>query len=132
MRDYQERVRQALPKISRYELLTNLIRHPYTNIEAVRNDLGVSRLTGKGFVEKPRPGESNDHVNRSLTQVLDRSRQSVEPIANVPGPVGKGRLQLRQPVVPDLSHWPCIHHQQSETWGSFTLRPMGQIATPKC
>ena len=31
-------------------LLINLFRHPYTTIEAVQNDLGVSRLTASKYL----------------------------------------------------------------------------------
>lgn len=79
MQDYEERIRTDLPKIYSYELLTNLFRHPYTKIEAVQEDLGVSRLTASkylsvlteaGFVEKHRRGKYNYYVNRSLIQVF--------------------------------------------------------------
>ena len=79
MLDYEERIRTELPKIYSYELLTNLFRHPYTKIDAVQEDLGVSRLTASkylsalaeaGFVEKHRRGKYNYYVNRSLIQIL--------------------------------------------------------------
>lgn len=80
MQDYEERIREVLPKIYSYELLTNLFRHPYTKIEAVQADLDVSRLTAskylarlteKGFVEKHRLGKYNYYVNRPLMRVLE-------------------------------------------------------------
>jgi len=81
MIEYEQRLRDVLPKIYSHELLTNLFRHPYTKIEAVQNDLGVSRLTAskylaalteKGFVEKHRLGKYNYFVNRPLVQLLER------------------------------------------------------------
>ena len=81
MIDYEQRLRDVLPKIYSHELLTNLFRHPYTKIEAVQNDLGVSRLTAskylaalteKGFVEKHRLGKYNYFVNRPLVQLFER------------------------------------------------------------
>ncbi|MDA0994926.1 MAG: Fic family protein [Proteobacteria bacterium] len=81
MADYEERIRSELRKIYSYELLTNLFRHPYTKIEAVQNDLGVSRLTASkylselnehGFVEKHRMGKFNYFVNRPLVQIFER------------------------------------------------------------
>lgn len=80
MNDYEQRIRRELPKIYSYELLTNLFRHPYTKIEAVQDDLGVSRLTAskylselteKGFVEKHRFGKYNYYVNRPLMQIFE-------------------------------------------------------------
>lgn len=75
MADYEQRIREALPKIYSHALLTNLFRHPYTKIEAVQDDLGVSRITASkylseltesGFVEKHRMGKYNYFVNRPL------------------------------------------------------------------
>ncbi len=82
MNDYEQRIRRELPKIYSYELLTNLFRHPYTKIEAVQDDLGVSRLTAskylselteKGFVEKHRFGKYNYYVNRPLMQIFEQN-----------------------------------------------------------
>ena len=80
MNEYEERIRRDLPKIYSYELLTNLFRHPYTKIEAVQNDLGVSRLTAskylsalteKKFVEKFRFGKYNYYVNPPLMRIFE-------------------------------------------------------------
>ena len=80
MNSYEERLRRELPKIYSYELLTNLFRHPYTKIEAVQDDLGVSRITAtkylseltkKGFVEKHRLGKYNYYVNRPLMLIFE-------------------------------------------------------------
>ena len=79
MNSYEERIKKDLPKIHSHELLNNLFRHPYTKIEAVQNDLGVSRLTAskylsaltqKGFVEKHRSGKYNYYVNRPLIRIF--------------------------------------------------------------
>jgi len=79
MNSYEERIRKDLPKIYSHELLDNLFRHPYSKIEAVQEDLGVSRLTAskylsalteKGFVEKHRSGRYNYYVNRPLIRIF--------------------------------------------------------------
>ena len=79
MSDVEQRIREALPKIYSHELLINMFRHPYTTIEAVQNDLGVSRLTAskylteltnRGFLEKHRFGKYNYYVNRSLVRLF--------------------------------------------------------------
>lgn len=84
MSDFETRVRDSLPKIYSYELLTNLFRHPYTKIEAVQSDLGVSRLTaskylnelvGAGFLHKRKFGKHNYYVNGALVRLLEGSRQ---------------------------------------------------------
>lgn len=79
MGNYEERMRTELPKIYSHELLTNLFRHPYTTIEAVQNDLDVSRLTAskylselttRGLLEKHRFGKYNYYVNRPLVRIF--------------------------------------------------------------
>ena len=79
MRDYEVRMRTELPKIYSHELLTNLFRHPHTTIEAVQNDLDVSRLTAskylseltiRGLLEKHRFGKYNYYVNRPLVRIF--------------------------------------------------------------
>ena len=80
MSSYEERIKKDLPKLCSHELLGNLFRHPYTKIEAVQDDLGVSRLTAskylsalteKGFVEKHRSGKYNYYVNRPLIRIFE-------------------------------------------------------------
>jgi Fic family protein len=52
MRDYEEHMRAELPKIYSQALLKNLFRHPYTTIEAVQNDLEISRLTASKYLSE--------------------------------------------------------------------------------
>ncbi|WP_292024155.1 MULTISPECIES: Fic family protein [unclassified Brevundimonas] len=79
MADYKARLR-AHPKI-RYsqDLLNNLFRHPYTRIEFLQDDLGVTRQTAAkyldqldaaGFVEKHQFGRNNYYVNAPLIGLL--------------------------------------------------------------
>lgn len=84
MSDYECRMRQQVPKIYSHELLNNLFRHPYTKIEAVQDDLDVSRLTASkylsqltqaGFVEKHRLGKYNFYVNRPLIGIFGNDGQ---------------------------------------------------------
>ena len=79
MQDYKHRIRAELPKIYSHDLLNNLFRHPYTRIESVQQDLGVSRLTAtkylerlteKGFINKHRIGRYNYYVNRPLMDIF--------------------------------------------------------------
>jgi Fic family protein len=85
MMDYKHRIRAELPKLYSQDLLNNLFRHPYTKIDALQADLGVSRLTASkyldrlsdaGFVEKRRIGRYNYYVNVPLmglfAQIPDR------------------------------------------------------------
>ena len=79
MADVKRRLRKELPRLYSQELLNNLFRHPYTRIEFVKNDLGVSRLTAAKylgelarhhFVQKLRAGRSNYYVNTPLVQMF--------------------------------------------------------------
>jgi len=75
MQDYKQRIRSGLPKIYSQDLLNNLFCHPYTRIEYMQQDLGVSRLTATkyleqlteaGFVQKQKQGRYNYYINRPL------------------------------------------------------------------
>ena len=79
MQATKHRLRHDLPKIYSQELLNNLFRYPYTKIEFVEKDLGVSRITAakhldtlvaKGFVEKKKIGRTNFYINRPLFNLL--------------------------------------------------------------
>jgi len=81
MQATQQRLRDELPKIYSQELLNNLFRYPYTKIEFVEHDLGVSRITAakhldalaaRGFVEKKKIGRTNFYINRPLFELLTR------------------------------------------------------------
>ncbi len=77
----QAGMREKLPKIYSQDLLNNLFRYPYTKIEFVENELGVSRVTaGKyldllmkaGFVRKQKMGKTNFYINEPLLKLLGR------------------------------------------------------------
>lgn len=79
MQNYKHRIRDELPKIYRQELLNNLFNHPYTKIEFVMNDLGVSRITATkyldelvqhGLLHKEKIGRSNYYINSPLCSLL--------------------------------------------------------------
>ena len=61
------------------DLLNNLFEHPYSKIEFVVRDLGVSRLTAAnylnqlakdGILRKEKLGKSNYYINEDLFEVL--------------------------------------------------------------
>ncbi|MEX2177784.1 MAG: Fic family protein [Gemmatimonadaceae bacterium] len=61
------------------DLINNLFAHPYTKIQFVMNDLGVSRLTAShylealtegGILEKRKVGRTNYYMNRALVDIL--------------------------------------------------------------
>jgi Fic family protein len=79
MQATRERLQTELPKTYSQELLNNLFRHPYTKIEFVERDLGVSRITAarhlgllaeKGFVKKQKSGRANFYINQPLFDLL--------------------------------------------------------------
>jgi Fic family protein len=72
-------LRQRLPKLYSQDLLNNLFRYPYTKIEFVEHELGVSRptagkylemLTAAGLVRKQRMGKTNFYINEPLFALL--------------------------------------------------------------
>lgn len=79
MKNYKHQIREKLPRIYSQDLLNNLFCHPYTKIEFVVRDLGVSRqtatsyldrLTSEGFLQKQKVGRSNFYVNEPLFQLF--------------------------------------------------------------
>ncbi len=61
------------------DLLNNLFKHPYTKIEFVQQDLGVSRITASkylnqlakdGLLRKEKLGTGNYYVNEKLIEIL--------------------------------------------------------------
>lgn len=79
MQDYKNRMREQLPKLYRQELLNNMFRHPYTKIEFIVDDLGISRITATkyleqlvefGFLHKEKIGRANYYINRPLCNLL--------------------------------------------------------------
>lgn len=79
MQTTKHRLRDELPRIYSQELLNNLFRYPYTKIQFVEKDLGVSRITAAKhldtlanyhFVEKKKIGRTNFYINRPLFDLL--------------------------------------------------------------
>ena len=75
----KHRIREAHPKIYSQDLINNLFTHPYTKIEFIERDLGVSRVTATkyldalvkdGFLLKRKIGRSNYYINTALNAVL--------------------------------------------------------------
>ena len=79
MMRYKHSIRDQLPKIYNQDLLNNLFSHPYTKIEFVVNDLGITRLTAtkyldqlveNGFLQKQKVGRSNYYINKPLCDLF--------------------------------------------------------------
>jgi Fic family protein len=79
MQETKLRLRKDLPKLYSQDLLNNLFRHPYTKIEFIERDLGVSRITAMkyldtltrtAFVRKTKLGRTNYYINEPLFDLL--------------------------------------------------------------
>jgi Fic family protein len=77
--DMKHRIRSQHPRMYSQDLINSLFSHPYTRIQFIERDLGVSRitatkylnaLTGSGFLQKHRIGRSNYYVNTALYAIL--------------------------------------------------------------
>jgi len=76
--DYKRRIRADFPKLYSQDLINNLFNHPYTKIEFIERDLGVSRLTATKYLDslsdtfltKQKVGRNNYYVNRALFAIL--------------------------------------------------------------
>lgn len=80
MLDYKHRLRDNY-KFYSQDLLNNLFKHPYTKIEFVVNDLGVSRLTAANYLNKladdkmlrkDKLGTGNYYINEALFELLTK------------------------------------------------------------
>lgn len=79
MASTKQNMRRELPKLYSQDLLNNLFRHPYTRIEFVQQDLGVSRqtaakylreLVSKGIVVEYAQGKHVYFINQPLVSLL--------------------------------------------------------------
>jgi Fic family protein len=75
----KRQMREQLPNLYSQDLLNNLFRHPYTRIEFVQQDLGVTRQTAArylrqlvqaGLVEEHAHGKHVYFINAPLVQLL--------------------------------------------------------------
>lgn len=80
MLDYKHRLRDNY-KFYSQDLLNNLFKHPYTKIEFIVNDLGVSRLTAANYLNKladdnmlrkEKLGTGNYYINTELFDLLTK------------------------------------------------------------
>ena len=75
MMRYKHLIREQLPNVYSQDLINNLFRHPYTKIEFIVNEVGVSRPTAMSYLnqlidasllEKLKLGRENYYVNKEL------------------------------------------------------------------
>lgn len=79
MMAYKQSIRARLPKIYSQDLINNLFRHPYTKIEFLMEEIGVSRPTAMSYlnqlhqeklVEKTKLGRENFYINIGLFDLI--------------------------------------------------------------
>ena len=84
MAQTKQRLRQETPKLYSQDLLNNLFRHPYTRIEFVQRDLGITRqtaakylkqLAAKGLVQQHAQGKHVYFINVPLVALLTRDEK---------------------------------------------------------
>jgi len=80
MLEYKHMIRDNY-KFYSQDLLNNLFKHPYTKIEFIEKDLGVSRITAAnylnklakdGLLRKEKIGTGNYYINDKLYEILTR------------------------------------------------------------
>lgn len=85
MAETKQRLRTDHAKLYSQDLLNNLFRHPYTRIEFVQRDLGVTRQTAAryleqlvsgGLLEKQQAGRNIYFVNASLMALFTGDRSA--------------------------------------------------------
>lgn len=79
MANVKNGIREKLPKIYSQDLLNNLFHHPYTKIDFIVEEIGVTRITAtkyleqlveKGFLTKQKIGRANYYINEPLSKLL--------------------------------------------------------------
>lgn len=82
MLQYKQLIRNTYPKMFSQDLLNNLFKYPYTKIEFIQSDLGVSRNTAIRYLEqlvnanilkKHRIGRENFYENIELFRLLSKN-----------------------------------------------------------
>ena len=96
MMQYKHRIRTNLPNVYSQDLINNLFRHPYTKVEYVINEVGVSRPTAmsylnqlidEGILDKLKLGRENFYINKGLFNFIlnafhSESDESADPISS--------------------------------------------------
>jgi Fic family protein len=79
MQEYKQLIRSGYPKMYSQDLINNLFKYPYTKIEFIQKDLGVSRNTAirylealvkEGLLNKKKIGRDNFYINHALFGLL--------------------------------------------------------------
>jgi Fic family protein len=88
--EVKHHVRRDFKKFYSRDLINNIFSHPYTKIQFVQEELGVSRITatkyldalaGAGILEKMKVGRSSFYVNVRLVAILTAPAHAPSPSA---------------------------------------------------
>lgn len=86
MLKHKRKMRSALPNIYSQDLLNNIFKHPYTKIDFVMTDLGVSRITATryldelsiiGMLNKQKIGRDSYYINTDLYNLLGNANKKI-------------------------------------------------------
>jgi Fic family protein len=89
MQQYKQRLRTEQPKLYSQDLLNNLFRHPYTKVDFMMRDMGVTRITATrylrllvemGLIERVKVGRTNFYLNGRLFDLLRGAIPSAKDI----------------------------------------------------
>jgi Fic family protein len=93
MAAYKQGLRRDLPKLYSQDLLNNLFRHPYTKIEFVENELGVTRKTAsrylnqlveKHYLKLLKIGRTNFYLNQPLFDLFVNAHKEIKVTGEIP------------------------------------------------
>ena len=87
MMDYKKEIRVNLPKIYSQDLINNLFKHPYTKIDFIVEDLGITRQTASKYLDQlielklitlHKIGKENFYINTALYEFLQNAPQKLK------------------------------------------------------
>ena len=85
MMEHKQKIRNYLPNIYSQDLINNLFKHPYTKIDFLVQDLGVTRQTASKYLEQlielqilnvHKIGKENFYINTALYEFLNNAPQN--------------------------------------------------------
>lgn len=87
MMEYKKEIREKLPKIYSQDLINNLFKHPYTKIDFIVEDLGITRQTASKYLDQlielklitlHKIGKENFYINVALYEFLQNAPQRLK------------------------------------------------------
>ncbi len=87
MMERKQKIRSELPKAYSQDLINNLFKHPYTKIEFVVLDLGITRQTASKYLDQliniglltlHRIGKENFYINNALYEFLHNAPDALK------------------------------------------------------